>query len=272
MPSAILIAGGSKRHLDEVVFMHNFLVQNAGLSLENIELIEAAYLDQKEFAVRLENAYEKLKGYEPILLYFSGHGGKKGFWCLNEDFKFSYEAVGTRLKAWNANVLFVNDCCYSYSAVPIFEKIGVGPIKVGVIASSDSDEKSYSKQLLSDLLGSWGRKEVYSPKQVYKNVEIMGGIIRSIDEPFLRTYHLRPRWKRIFDHLKYAGLETRDLAHDIIARWIVGFFRKCYLISAKKFGREVFIEKDPDAEKVVETIQESKRWGAVFDDRFFAKN
>lgn len=273
MPSAILIAGGSKRHRDEVQRMSDFLIQNIGLHKGHTKIIEAAYLGEKGFTLRMKKELKKLKGQGPLLLYFAGHGDEKGYWCLNEDQKIPYETVGKFLKEWGEGVLFVNDDCFAYSAAGIFEKVGVDREKVGIIAASDAKTESFSRKLLDDLFPAWERKEVYAPKVVYRDTKVYGGIVRPFrDRDFIRTFHTRPRWKRIFDHLKYAALETWCLFCDVAADIIVRFFKKCYLGSAKAFGKEVFIEKDPDEENIEITVQESQRWGAVLDEHFFAKD
>ena len=137
MRQAILIAGNSRRFLDDLYSLRQFLVEAVGLRQSAVRLISAAYVDLGIIQHRLERAIGR-RTKDPLLLVFSGHGNTDG-WYLDDDRFLSFEELAKMLTLGKRPVTVIGDCCHAMAAVAHFEKLRVPPERLSYIAASGAD-------------------------------------------------------------------------------------------------------------------------------------
>jgi hypothetical protein len=258
MSTAILISGGSQRHMASANKLKGFL-ENAD-DVDDITMIGSAYLTDKELESELRKHLQtSATSDSPVLLYYSGHG-TIGYWSFNEDHNLSYVTLANMLKEFTSPILVVNDCCHAHSIADYFQAEGLDDKKIGVISASSPDGSAYSGDLLRVLLADWQNHKAHTPQPLREATESIE-LVTAFDShrAFMRVIHIHPRWRGIVDHLKYAFLCTFDLVGDLI----LGLLQVISLFIKKIFERT----KPPNN---ISSSYESKRWGGILDSNFYA--
>ncbi len=157
---ALLIAGDESRFANGLAKFRRFLFDDVGLNPHNERTILCTYMGNDYLLEETRLFFDRLpKGsvYNVVILYH-GHGGKGRF--FPNDSSLSYEEWG-RLVSSNGNFIYINDSCYSGSAIDSFERIGLLPEKGMVIASSRSHELSYGNVFLSHLIENYQNRRTF---------------------------------------------------------------------------------------------------------------
>lgn len=175
---------------------------------------------------------------QAVLVYYSGHGGTFG-WNLGAGKTFYYPFLAMWAKQYPSPILFLNDCCHSFSMVDVFEIAKVQTDKVGIIAACGSDQISYNGFLLPAVLDSWRRRKLFKNRRFFHINESRAENLSFVR--FLRELELFSVSKLFFNGL---------LKHPI------RMFRLFWTALVR--SPQIFDRFD------------SKRWGAEFDHYFYA--
>jgi hypothetical protein len=247
MAKALLIAGDSKRFLDEVLLMRDFLRHEAGIA--DIAVIKTAYLPFWGFRRRVSRFLEKSRK-EPLLILYSGHGsetkeGSGGGWQLSDSGNiFPYDELVKMLRGHPAPVLIVNDCCFAFGLAAELKKELFPPERFSVIASSGAHEVGYTG-IVKRLIESWRF-----------GLPLLG---QATLQEVIRIAHVRDWREKLEDFAKLCLVDLSYFIHPKLFRAI--------------FGGPVTLHYDKRILRThkVEIVLE-KRWGEVFDRYFCAKD
>ncbi len=122
--NALLIAGNSKRCLDAIQHLNDFLKSRLGFS--DAVVVKTAYMASDDFDLDLKRFFSWCEdSTEPLLLAYSGHGKKdpdKKTWSICDDELYPYvRLVKFYIRNYQGPVMILNDCCYSGAIIPHLE-------------------------------------------------------------------------------------------------------------------------------------------------------
>ena len=199
---ALLIAEDNSYYVDDLLEFQNFLLSELYLDPSRVKIVSSS--DGAHIFEQTKSFFENLKrdGHiDDVVILYSGYGYKGGFSPRKN--ALSYEEWG-RLIDNEGSFFFINDSCYSGSAIKAFKKLGLLPEKGLVISSSSENEESLGG--LSDAL-----MECYRNREVFriKRFEGEGIVSRIIDPRFIDNatggYKTRHRTINIIHHPQRAG-------------------------------------------------------------------
>lgn len=284
MPRAILIAGGAKRFLDEALTFKNYL-DTAGIYTI---LLETAYLGVREFTLKLADILEQYKHDapdEPVLLIFTGHGGKNG-WDLDETEKFPYTTLIVLIKQNPMPLLIINTSCHSFSLAQLLEQPEISKERISLIATCDADEEGY-QGLLEDIADTWKKRTPYEPlpkptETTDAEPEVVIRITLSFRLLCKQIASLYGKWIRAIKR----GIVGLDIRHQFVEEEVVNFWpyiksvfaswmtlgkvprirlRINVRLNEKFWIREVSVVRAENGHSPIY----GKRWGAILDGHFF---
>lgn len=155
MAHAILVAGNARRFVDSVQIFRMYLIDEQLITRKKAKIFETAYIAEGMFEYRISSAIAA-KTKEPLLLLFSGHGGKFG-WSLDDARTFSYFKLAKMLLVGRRPVTILNDCCHAMALTEQFDSNAVLPTRLSLIAATESGETT-SGGLTEIALNSWKQR------------------------------------------------------------------------------------------------------------------
>jgi len=153
---ALLIAGNEKAHEDTITLFQLFLLGDSVFDPARVRLV-LGKLGNDYLLSQANSFFQMIKEsgkQSDVVIAYNGHGNKKGFEADGNT--LPYEELG-RLIDNCCRYFFINDSCYSGTAIPSFERLGLLPLKGQVLTSSASHEKSYGGIFLSKLMRDYLR-------------------------------------------------------------------------------------------------------------------
>ena len=170
---ALLISGNESRFAEGILKFQEFLLTQSNFNPRKIRVIFCNYLGNDYIIEETQLFFDKVRDEKPkanVVIVYNGHGGKGSFWP--NPVSLSYEEW-VKLIDHHGKFIFINNSCYSGSAIEAFEKVGILPKKGLVISSSKSDELSYGDYFLDTLLESYLNKQPFVPKEIGRTVYLM---------------------------------------------------------------------------------------------------
>ncbi len=180
---ALLIAGDEERFVDAALEFKKYLIDQAKFNPIKIFQVYAQE-DNYDVCNTVEKCFttaEEDATNNQVVIAYNGHGTKVGISPTKEGKNsiISYFELGMRLRALKREFLFVNDCCYSESVIPVFESFKLLPHKGAVIASAAINELSYGNLFSKQLLDSVRQKRPFDKSRLAfiekVNLSIYGG-------------------------------------------------------------------------------------------------
>lgn len=243
MARAVLIAGDGKYFLEKVYIMQSFLREEVGM--EDVHVLQTPYLTPKDLDKSLAHLIQHTPN-EPLFLFFSGHGNEQG-WGMNTNDAFSYKILVQDILAKRAApTLIVNDCCCSFSLARMLEKEGCSPELLSVIAAGGEDENvNIYSGFVESIAQSWRISQSFMGRATLREV--------------IKIAHVCDWREKLEDFAKLCAVDLLYFIHPKLFRAV--------------FGGPVTLHYDRRIWRMykLEVVRE-KRWGAVFDHYFFAKD
>jgi|SRR3989344_7048646 len=167
---ALLIAGDEERHVNASIQFRNYLTNEAKFKLDRIW----AFVDGETYYVLdkvryfLEEAKAKNPN-KPVVIAYNGHGVEGGITpsTLGQNSFISYEDLGSQLCHHDGGILFINNCCFLGSCIPVFRDMGILPKRGSVITSAGRKQESYGEHFQNTV------QEFLLQKKSYQNRKIV---------------------------------------------------------------------------------------------------
>src|SRR3989344_4301959 len=258
---ALLIAGSERRFMNDIMAWNDYLVEQAGFAPDKVinllvngdlsirfNYVEAFLYglklrDQLRTQIEHTSVLEQVDDFfrdlrrktsrQPAVLIYSEHGDKGSFSpgysdLMNENqgknASLSYKDLAQAC-SYPGGFLFINDCCFSGSVIPIFEEQGILPEQAGVITSANSNEISHGNIFQQALLSSLGRR--FLDREIIGNKKVIGKInlrpLPSLSDDLITDFELleefvkfeKPLIQGPIQHPQRCGL---DLGHLLFPR------------------------------------------------------
>lgn len=176
---ALLIAGDEPRASEETEEFQRYLIDEANFNPRMVQtMFVRAYndyylLDQVKNSLWIANTKAP---NEPKVLIYCGGGAEGGICPVTKDSyanityaplnrHIRYEKLGG-LFCDEERVLFINNCPYSGSAIPIFTNLGILPKRGSVIASAGSKELSSGESFQNTLIDAFRQRKPYRKRKI----------------------------------------------------------------------------------------------------------
>lgn len=174
MARAVIVAGNSKRFLDQAKQLRSFLKDSG---VEALPIIRSAYeTPNKVTSVIVQETRRRFRKENPLLVAYLGHGNKHG-WALNDDNSLEYSGLVKVLAQSKCPVLVINDCCHAGALIDELTAAKVDDAKVGAIASISADQACYPG-LTDEILNAWEKNVEYQPHTVTETICVLGKMER----------------------------------------------------------------------------------------------
>lgn len=165
-PFAFLLAGSEVDCVKDLDRLATVL-KNAGCEV----VLRKEQEDARETLAILKRFVENSDGFTPLLVVFSGHGSRLGWEGSWKKPKFYYHKVAKIISRTPGPLLVVNDCCYSFSFLPMLWRER-RPTNTGFIGPWDGHKECNGQKIITDAEKAWAlqctAEELYGETQVIK--------------------------------------------------------------------------------------------------------
>ena len=222
---AFLIAGNEYsearkpyRFDEEIIRYYHYMVYETKFDPSRVRLISARYSERDSILEELNKFFENVKVVDPegdIILIYTGHGNVgrispelairivdprcDGGEIYKPRKGITYKELGDLIKQHEGRFLFINDCCYSSTAIDIFKELKLLPERGLVIASSQNDELAYT--FYDKLLRCYRKNKPFRRRKI--------GTEETSPIPVVKFYRKYKRSKKIIsdviDHIDYRS-------------------------------------------------------------------
>ncbi len=97
---------------------------------------------------------------EPIVIYYGGHGYRKG-WHLHDNYKIPYSVIVDALKSHKKPIIFVNDCCFGMALQDYF---GVLKCLYLLLGLSPKTLEGFGSVMVDKIVHCWRHSKPADPK------------------------------------------------------------------------------------------------------------
>jgi|SRR3989344_296478 len=158
---ALLLAGNEPRHWRNIASFGNYLWGETPLKPLNTKMLFCHTLSKEEILKEVSETFCQAQAQQGrVVLLYAGHGGK-GRFSPDGTIKngIPYASLAQTIP-WGVDFLFINDSCYSGSALRSFQRASLVPDYGSIIASSAEDELSMS--IVEELIYNFRSRQLYT--------------------------------------------------------------------------------------------------------------